>query len=439
MSRRNEDFDEYCDPENPRPIKYADVMDAANRLKPHILNAPCVPSNQQREFVMNLYYKCENLQKSGSFKERGSLNALQLLPLDKKKLGVVVASIGNDGAGLCCHASKMGIPVIVVMPSSTPISKLQKCLSLGAKVVVQGGNLMEAQRYARAIARDKGLTYINGRDHPHVLAGYGTLALEIVEQVPNVDAVLVPVGSGGLASAICAMIKAIKPACLVYGVQPEVMPTFFKSLENGDPVIIPVTQTLADAITTPNVGVNSFSNAQQLLDKMLLVKEDWIARSILHLVEKERYVVEGAGACPLAAIIGNLVPELKLKNVVCILSGGNIDQITLTRCIERGLSAEGRLVKFGVGIQNTLAANTQLLKLLSNGGYNVVRQFRDNWWTEDETYHVEVKLVCETTGMDHALELKRIIERAYPCTSVFETEPFNDKRTCPCYVRKSIT
>lgn len=175
-----------------------------------------------------------------SFKERGCMNALLLLPTDKKKLGVVIASIGNEAAALCCHASKMGVPIIVVMPHTTPIAKLQKCHSLGAKVIVQGGNLMEAARYARAIARDKGLTYINGfdhnsqklinfnikyllilnlcfrRDHPHVLAGYGTMALEILEQVPNVEAILLPVGTGGLAAAICTVIKSHKPNCLVY-------------------------------------------------------------------------------------------------------------------------------------------------------------------------------------------------------------------------------
>ncbi|RVE50059.1 hypothetical protein evm_005265 [Chilo suppressalis] len=438
MARRNEDFDEFCDPENPKTINQSDIQDAANRLKPYILKTPCVPSHYQRDFVMNLYYKLETVQTTGSFKDRGALNALQLLPLDKKKLGVVVASLGNEAAAICYHAAKMNVPVIVVMPHAVPLAKMQKCSSLGAKVVVQGTNLMESQIYARAIARDKGLTFINGRDHPHVLSGYGTLALEILDQVPNVDAVILPVGTGGLAAAVASVIKNHKPNCLVYGVQPESVPTFFKSLENNDPVVTLLQTTIADAIATPNVGVNSFENAHQLLDKMLLVKEDWIARAILHLIEKERYVVEGAGACPLAAIIGNLVPELKINNVVCVLSGGNIDQITLGRCIDRGMAAEGRLVQFRVGINNSISASTQLLKLLANGGYNVVRQFRDKWWMEDESYNIEVKLVCETKGMEHALELKRIIERAYPGTSGFETKPFNDKRTCPCYVRKSI-
>ncbi|XP_038206612.1 L-threonine ammonia-lyase-like [Zerene cesonia] len=370
-----------------------------------------------------------------SFKERGALNALEMLPLDKKKLGIVVASLGNQAMGLCYYGQKLGIPVTVVMPVSVPIGKLQQCHNLGAKVVVQGGNLFESQRIARAVAREKGLAYINGRDHPHILAGYGTLALEILDQIPAVDAVLVPVGSGGLVAAIAAVIKHAKPECLVYGVQSEKIPTFFKSLETGERVTLPWQSSAADSIAMPNVGINAFHTAKPLLDKMLLVNEDWITKAILHLVEMERLVVEGAAACTLSAIISNLVPELKTKNVVCILSGGNIDAILISRCLDRGLAAEGRLIKFKVDIKGTAASFQKLLSFLAKAGYNVKRLFQDRVWVENDIYQVEVKLVCEARNLEHALELKRLMEREYTNT-VFETEPFNDKYTCPCYVRK---
>ncbi|XP_060805183.1 L-threonine ammonia-lyase isoform X2 [Amyelois transitella] len=413
-----------------------DVVSAADRIREHIYLSPCVPSHLQEEFVIHLYYKEELLQKTGCFKERGVLNALQLLPADKKKIGVVIASLGNEAVSLCYHAAKMNVPVIVVMPPHTPIMKQQRCHSLGARVILQGASLIDAQRYARAIAREKGLTYINSRDHPHILAGYGTIALEVLEQVPFVDALIVPVGQGGLVSAIAAVVKQMKPHCQVYGVQTEAMAPFFESLKVGAPVTVVTQPTMADAIAVPAVGVNSLHNALPLVDKMLLVKEEWIARAMLHLIEKEKLIVEGAGACPLAAVLGNIVPELKTKHVVCILSGGNVDSLTLNRCIDRGLAADYRLVKFTVGINNNTFSNAQLLKLLAAGGYSVLRQFRDNSWCEDETYTVEIRLVCETKGLEHSLELKRVIERAYPLTSTFETEPFNDKRTCPCYVRK---
>ncbi|XP_037294109.1 L-threonine ammonia-lyase isoform X2 [Manduca sexta] len=440
MSRRHEDFDEFCDPENPRTIKYEDVVDAADRIRPYILKTPCFPSHHQKDFSIHIYYKCEFLQKSGSFKGRGASNTLQLLPLDKKKLGIVAASIGNEAWALCYHAFKLNIPTIIVMPNNVPLDKILKCHSLGAKVILQGSNLMESQRYARAIARDKGLTYINGRDHPHMLAGFGTVGLEILEQVPFVDAVIVPVGGGGLISAIARVIKHVKPTCLVYGVQVDNMPVFFKSLEIDDLLTVPMQSTMADAIAVTNAGVNGFHNARPLVDEMwqLLVNEDWVARSILHLMEMERFVVEGAGACPLAAIIGNLVPELKLKNVVCVLSGGNIDNLLLSRCLERGRAAEGRLVRFKVGTKDNTPAIAHLCKLLVNGGFNIIQHFHEHIWIDNEVYNVEIRVVCETRGLDHALELKRIIERNYPCTSVFETEPLNDKRTCPCYVRKIV-
>ncbi|KAJ8723862.1 hypothetical protein PYW07_007842 [Mythimna separata] len=436
MSRRNEDFDENCDPECPRILRYEDVMDAATRTRPFIINTPVMAAHTQKDFGIGIYYKLEFMQRSGSFKERGALNVLHHLPLDKKKLGIVMASNGNEAIGMCYHAAKLNVPVIVVMPITLAIDKMQRCHGYGAKVVVQGNNLIEAQKYARALARDKGLTYINGRDHPHIIAGYGTMALEILEVMPFVDAVLVPVGSGGLAAAMATVIKHQKPSVLVYGVQPEQQPTFFESLQNDEPVSLPLHTNVADAITLTQIGVNAYHTAKPLLDKMLLVKEDWVTRAMLHLSEREKFIVEGAGACSLAAIIGNLVPELKSKNVVCLLTGGNCDNVMLVRCLERGLSAEGRLVKFRVGVRNDPKSKAVFTSLIAAGGYNIHRHFQDQSWTDGSDYYVEFSVICETKGLAHALELKRTIEKAYPCTSVFENEPFNDKRTCPCYIKK---
>ncbi|CAK1550493.1 unnamed protein product [Leptosia nina] len=434
--RNYEDFDEFCDPDNPVTITYDDAVNALHRIRKYMPETPYVISHKQKDFAMNIYYKLETVQRTGSFKERGALNALEVLPLDKKKIGIVVASLGNQAMGLCYYGHKLGIPVTVVMPINVPINKLQQCHNLGAKVVVQGGNLTESQRFARAIAREKGLTYINGRDHPDILAGYGTIALEILEQLPIVDAVLVPVGSGGLVAAVAAVIKHVKPDCLVYGVQSEKIPTFFKSLEMGERTNLPWQSSTADSIAMPSIGVNAFHTVKPLLDKMLLVNEDWITRSVLHLVELERLVVEGAAACTLAAILGNLVPEFKNKNVVCILSGGNIDAVLMSRCLDRGLAAEGRLVKFKVSIKDTASEFERLFRYMGNAGFNVKRLFQDRVWVENEIYRVEVKLVCEARHLEHALELKRLMEREYGTAAIFETEPFNEKYTCPCYVRK---
>ncbi|XP_045776864.1 L-threonine ammonia-lyase-like [Maniola jurtina] len=436
MTRRQEDFDEFCDPENPRIIKYDDIVDATKRIRKFISPTPIIASHFQRETGINIFYKLEMFQRTGSFKERGAINALELLSRDKQKVGVVLASLGNQAIGICYYGQKIGVPVTVVMPTCVPIAKLQLCHNLGAKVIVQGKDLVEAQKYARIFARDKGLTYINGRDYPNILTGYGSIAIEILEQQPTVDAILVPVGTGGLIAAIATVVKHVRPNCLVYGVQPERIPTFFKSLQAGEPMTLPYETSIAEGIAMPYVGVNAFSNAQRNIDKMLLVKDDWIARAVLHLVENERIVAEGAGACPLAAILGNLVPELKTKNVVCILSGGNIDAVLLGRCLDRGRAAEGRLIKFKVLVKDNAVNIEQFMRLIANGGYSILRQFCDRIWIENEISFVEVKLVCECRDLNHALELKRLLERTYPNKCIFETEPFNTDRTCPCYAHK---
>ncbi|KAI5631159.1 pyridoxal-phosphate dependent enzyme domain-containing protein [Phthorimaea operculella] len=440
MSRRIEDFDEWCDPDNPRQIKYDDVIEASRILNKYLAIVPLMESHRARKLSIHLSYKMESLQKTGSFKERGILYALLKLPLDKKKIGVVIASLGNEGIAASYYGAKLNIPVIVVMSTSVSLSRQQKCHALGARVVIQGVNLHEAMRYARQIARDRGLTYINGRDHPHVLTGYGTIALEILQELPLVDAIILPVGTGGLAAAVATVVKHDKPECLVYGVQPEATPLFYKTLENEteEPVVVVNDPTMADSINVTTLGTNSFSNVRPFLDKMLLVKEEWISRAVLHMFEIQKLVVEGAGACPLAAILGNLLPELKLKNVVCIMTGGTVSPMCYSRCLERGLSTEGRLVKFRVNILDRTKAQKQLFHMLEDGGYNILRQFQTHRWIQDDVYRLEVELVCMARNLEHALELKRIIERAYRCESIFENEPFNDKRTCPCYVYKDV-
>ncbi|KAJ2953368.1 hypothetical protein O0L34_g958 [Tuta absoluta] len=440
MARKLEDFDEWCDPENPRAIKYEDVIEASREIKGLVKRVPLMESHRARKLSIYLSYKMESLQKTGSFKERGILYALMKLPTDKKKIGVVIASLGNEGIAASYYGAKLNIPVQVVMSTTVPSSYHQKCHALGAKVVVQGVHLHETMRYARQIAKDKGLTYINGRDHPHVLTGYGTIALEILQEHPLVDAIILPVGTGGLASAIATVVKHDKPECLVYGVQPEAAPLFYKTLENEteDQVMVVNESTMADSINVTALGTNSYANVRPFLDKMLMVKEDWISSAMLHMFEIQRMVVEGAGACPLAAILGNLVPELKLKNVVAIITGGTVNPMYYSRCLERGLSTDGRLVKFRVNIEDRTKAQKALFNLLAANGYNILRQFQTHRWLQDEMYRLEVELVCVARNLEHALELKRIIERAYRCESVFENEPFNDKRVCPCYVYKDV-
>ncbi|XP_052756716.1 L-threonine ammonia-lyase-like, partial [Galleria mellonella] len=275
----------------------------------------------------------------------------------------------------------------------------------------------------------------NSSDHPNIIEGQGSIGIEIIEQVPAVDAIIVPCGGGSLLCGIAISIKHLKPDTEIYGVETDKNCSMVESLRKNERIKMNISSTIADEIAVPMVGVNTFYNIKGLVDKMIVVKEDWVARAIMHIVKEEKLVVEGAGSVTIAAIMAGLFPNLKGKKVVCVISGGNINTTILARALERGMAAEGRLVKFKVTVSDRPGANSQLLKLIANGGYNLVRQFRDNSWIEGDTYTIETKLVCETRNLKHALELKRIIERAYP-GSVFETEPFNDKRTCPCYVKK---
>ncbi|XP_047994544.1 L-threonine ammonia-lyase-like isoform X2 [Leguminivora glycinivorella] len=394
MSKRIDNYDELSDPDNPQTIKFEDIQAALGRIRPYVPVTPIIPSHQSKAFTMNIIYKMESVLPSGSHKERGAVNALLKIPRDKRKGGLVIASLGNHAYSMSYHAARLNIPVTALFPDSVPIQKLQKIHTLGTKVLVRGSQIVDTHKCARAMAKEKGLLFMNGRDHPDILAGLGTVGLEILEQVPNADAVLVPVGTGGLIGGIGTVIKRLKPNCLVYGIQSEVMPVFAKALEAGEPVTVPEVNTIADCLQVTRAGVNAFHNAKSVIDKMLLVKEDWIARAILALIEQERFVVEGAGACPLAAIIGHMVPELKTKTVVCLVTGGNIDTRFLARCIDRGLAAEGRLIKF------------------------------------------RMRIVVEGRNMEHSLELKRTLDRAYPGLTTFDTEPFNDKSMCPCYVAK---
>lgn len=236
-----------------------------------------------------------------------------MLSEEQKKIGVISASLGNHAQGLSYHGFKLGIPVTVVMPTAAPIMKIQNCRNHGATVVVQGDDMGQAKKIAMKMSKDNGLVYINGYDHPHIMAGQGTIGLEIADQVQSADAVIVPVGGAGLIAGIATAIKALNPKTKIIGVESEKCQSFTKALENGGPVYTPIKSTLADGLAVPTVGYNAYATVLPLLDKMVVVKEEWIAVAILKLVEMEKCVVEGAGAAGLAAILAGHLNEFKGK------------------------------------------------------------------------------------------------------------------------------
>ncbi|KAJ8714086.1 hypothetical protein PYW08_007706 [Mythimna loreyi] len=407
------EYDPMCDKEKPQKISFEDVSAAAFRIQSDIVKTPCVKSHMSATFGMEIYLKNDFLQHTGSFKERGARNALLLLSKENKARGVISASLGNHSQALSYHANKLNIPATVVMPNVAPIMKIENCRSFGANVVVHGHDMKEAKYHAMRMAQDNSLIYINGYDHPHIMAGQGTVGLEIIEQVPEVDAVLVPVGGGGLLAGVATAIKHLKPHVLIYGVETEKCPSMQSAMKHEEPVSVEIRSTLADGLAVPTVGYNAFATVKSIVDRMITVNEDWIARAILRLIEQEKYVVEGGGAVCVAAIMAGLVPELAGKKVVCILSGGNIDTTILGRCLERGLAAEQRLAKFKVTVSDRPGGIAELCKLISSTGVSIKDIMQERAWVHGDIFSVRVKVVCETRGPDHLEELRGVIANTY--------------------------
>ncbi|CAA9994863.1 unnamed protein product [Nesidiocoris tenuis] len=361
------------------------------------LDQPCHPTTirrhrkRSRKRLRRERFQSKNQStKSASFKERGACYALRMLSEAQKSKGVTSASLGNHALALCYHGKLLNIPVTVVMPKVAPIMKIQACRSHGATVVVEGKNMKEAKQISMRLAKEKGFTYINGYDHPHIIAGQGTLGLEILEQIKDIDAIIVPTGGGGLIAGVALAAKTLHPGIQIIGVESDRCPSFSKALEQGKPTEVPIYSTLADGLAVPLVGYNAFATAAPLIDKMVVVKEEWIAIAILRLVELEKCVVEGAGASGLAAILAGLLDDLKGKRVVIPLCGGNIDTTILGRCLERGLAVDGRLLKFCVTVSDRPGGIADLCQLVSRTGVSIKDIMHERAWITSDVFSVQV-------------------------------------------------
>ena len=397
---------------------FANIQAAASRIAGHVVESPCPRSIPLSEATgMDIYCKLEHLQRTGSFKERGARNALLLLSPEQRKLGVIAASAGNHALGLAYHAQLLGIPATVVMPRFAPLTKVVNCRRLGAEVVLDGANIGEARARADQLAAQNGLAYINGFDDPAIIAGQGTIGLEVAAQVPELDAIIVPIGGAGLIAGIALALKTLKPGVKVIGVEPERAASFTAALAAGQPVQIEMQPTLADGLSVPKVGENAFRLARELVERTVLVGEHDIARAVLRLMELEKAVVEGAGAAPLATCLANLVPELKGKKVVLPLCGGNIDLNTLDRVIERGLVSEGRLCRFTATISDRPGGLARFAGLLAEEGVSIIDIAHDRAFADDDITTVAVHCVVETRDADHIKALRERLQReGFPWT-----------------------
>ena len=383
-------------------VSFRNIQEAAGRIAGHVVASPCPHSIPLSEAAgMKIFCKLDYLQRTGSFKERGARNALSLLSPEQKQRGVIAASAGNHALGLAYHAQLLGIPATVVMPKFAPLMKVANCRRLGANVVLHGMDLGEARIRADEIAAEKNLSYINGFDDPAIIAGQGTMGLEIAEQVPDVEAVIVPIGGAGLIAGVALALKTLKPGVNIIGVEPECAASFTAAMQAGQPVRVDVKPTLADGLSVPQVGGNAFEIARGLVDKTVLVGEHEIALAILRLLELEKAVVEGAGAAPLAACLAGLLPELKGKTVVLPLCGGNIDTPILGRVLERGLASDGRLYRFTATISDRPGGLARFAGLLAETSASIIEIAHDRAFSSDDINTVNVHCIVETHDADH--------------------------------------
>lgn len=388
------------------PITVSDIEAARQRIGDALPVTPCAESPALSTLCgSRVFCKLEYLQHTGSFKERGAANALALLTDAQRQQGVIAASAGNHALALACHARRLKIPVTVVMPKHAPLIKVATCRNLGADVVLHGDCFSDARARADELVAERNLTYVHGYDDPAVIAGQGTMGLELLEQVPQADAIVVPIGGAGLIAGVAVAIKARQPHIRIIGVEPVRVASFTQARAAGSPVDVTPAPTLADGLAVQRVGELAFATARDLVDEVVTVDEAELALAILRLLEVEKAVVEGAGAAPLAALLAGKLPDLAGKTVVLPLCGGNIDPLVLRRVIEHGLAADGRICRFTATISDRPGGLAGLTAAICDAGASIHDIRHERIFAGPDVSSVSVTCVIETRDANHAREV----------------------------------
>jgi len=395
-------------------VSLDDVRAALGRVRDRIYLSPCARSETLSRLTgTSAFLKLENLQMTGAYKERGALNKLLLLGEAERARGLIAASAGNHAQAVAYHAGRLGVVATIVMPETTPIMKVANTRAHGARIVLHGANYDEAYAEARRLEQAEGLTFVHPFDDPAVIAGQGTVGLEVLEQVPEAEVIVVPVGGGGLVSGIAAAAKALRPSIRIVGVEAELLPCMLAALETGRPVTLEAATTVADGIAVKRAGDLTFAHVKALVDEIVTVSEEEIASAILYLLEREKTVVEGAGAVGVAALMQRRVNGASGKNVVAVISGGNIDVNLVARIIERGLVKDGRLVRVVVALQDKPGQLAKVSSIIAHHRANVIEVHHTRAFASrfgDTT----LQLTLETRGPEHVDEiLVALRERGY--------------------------
>ena len=358
-----------------------------------------------------LYLKTENLQVTGSFKVRGAYYKISQLSEEEKARGIVACSAGNHAQGVALAAARSGIPSVICMPDGAPISKVEATKSYGAKVELVKGAYDDAAAHAQKLHEEEGYTFIHPFDDDAVIAGQGTIGLEILDQLADVDAVLVPIGGGGLISGVAFAIKQLRPQCKVYGVQAAGAPSMYESIAGGSQITLDSVSTFADGIAVKHPGDITFRMVQEYVDGIVTVNEDEIAAAILALIEKQKMIAEGAGAVAVAAAMFHKV-DLAGKKVACVVSGGNIDVTILSRVITRGLVMSGRSATLVIALEDKPGQLLGVSEIISRCGGNVVQVYHDHGDTNMAINSCFLRIGIETRDQAQVEQIRTELAQA---------------------------
>jgi len=386
---------------NDLPVTIANVRDAAAAITGAVARTPVIPAPALSELAgTEIHLKLETLHRTGSFKERGALNKLLTLHPDERRAGVVAMSAGNHAQGVAYHAQRLGIPATIVMPEGTPFIKIDRTEAFGARVVLKGESLSAARQAADALAREQGLVLVHPYDDPAVIAGQGTIALELLADRPDLDTIIVPVGGGGLISGIAIAAKAFNPRIDIVGAQSNLYPSMYRLMRGEDPGPPAAAATLAEGIAVKEPGRLTRRIVKALVSEIVLVDDVSIERAIETLLEHQKLVVEGAGAAGLAAVLAT--PErFRGRRVGIVICGGNIDARLLASILMRGLVREGRLVRLRSELPDLPGALSRVSGVIGKHAGNIVEVHHQRLFHDTSVKRAELDVVVETQNRRH--------------------------------------
>ena len=396
-------------------VTFTKIKEAVARIRDSIFLSPCVRSEMFSKLTGNsIFFKLENLQMTGSYKERGALNKVLLLTDDERRRGVIAASAGNHAQAVAYHATKHGITAEICMPLTTPMVKVSATQEFGAEVILAGTNYDETCQEALRRCQERKLTFIHPFDDEAVIAGQGTLGIEVLEQNPDLDILVIPVGGGGLIGGVACAVKEIHPKVSVIGVQTSKLPSMKAALEAHHPVLLPPKATIADGIAVRCAGELTYPLVEKYVDDMVTVDDEEIANAIQKLLEKEKTLAEGAGAVATAAILQHKIAP-QGKNVGVFITGGNMDVSLLSRIIERGLVKDGRIVRLRIHLPDHPGALEKLAHVIAKERANIIETNYDRAYFGVLLGDAVIDITTETRGPAHIAELMAALDTAgYP-------------------------